>query len=84
MPLFVMCERVDIDAACVDEYGSAPMDKPRLLVFDAHQGGLGICAEAFKNAFSLLREARKLVEECPCLEGCPRCIVDPRCREYNR
>ena len=24
------------------------------------------------------------VEDCPCQHGCPSCIIDPHCREYNR
>ena len=24
------------------------------------------------------------VEDCPCQHGCPACIIDPHCREYNR
>merc|ERR1711941_69262 len=61
-----------------------PMDRPRLLVFDAQGGGLGLCDAAFPSAFALLREARRLVEECPCSDGCPSCVVDANCREYNR
>ena len=83
-PLFVLADRQDLDAACVDEHGLPPMDRPRLMIFDAKDGGLGLCDAAFQHGFAILREARRLVEECPCDNGCPACIIDARCREYNR
>merc|ERR1712113_1118040 len=69
LPLFVSADGADLDAACVDEYGAPPMERPRLLLFDAQSGGLGICDEAFRCAFAMLREARRLIEECPCADG---------------
>ena len=83
-PLFVLADRQDLDAACVDEHGLPPMDRPRLMIFDAKDGGLGLCDAAFPHGFVILREARRLVEDCPCENGCPRCIIDSHCREYNR
>ena len=83
-PLFVLADRQDLDAACVDEHGLPPMDNPRLLIFDAKDGGLGLCDAAFQHGFALLREARRLVEDCPCANGCVGCIIDAHCREYNR
>lgn len=83
-PLFVLADRQDLDAACVDEHGLPPMDRPRLMIFDAKDGGLGLCDAAFPHGFAILREARRLVEDCPCENGCPRCIIDSHCREYNR
>lgn len=83
-PLFVLADRQDLDAACVDEHGVPPMDRPRLMIFDAKDGGLGLCDAAFEHGFAILREARRLVEDCPCENGCPACIIDSRCREYNR
>merc|ERR1712110_942181 len=31
----------------------------------------------------LLSNAVELIESCSCKEGCPNCIVTPRCGEYN-
>ncbi|CAK9012114.1 unnamed protein product [Durusdinium trenchii] len=86
VPLFVLADRQDLDAACVDEHGLPPMDHPRLMIFDAKDGGLGLCDAAFLHGFALLREARRLVEDCPCEDdrGCVNCIIDAHCREYNR
>ncbi|CAE7848093.1 HRQ1 [Symbiodinium microadriaticum] len=84
IPLFVLADRRDLDAACVDEHETPPMDHPRLMIFDAKDEGLGLCDAAFCHGFAMLREARRLVEDCPCQHGCPSCIIDPHCREYNR
>ena len=84
LPLFVLADRQDLDAACVDEHGLPPMDRPRLMIFDAKDGGLGLCDAAFEYGFAILREARHLIEDCPCEKGCPNCIIDSHCREYNR
>eukprot|EP00434_Breviolum_minutum_P031699 symbB.v1.2.028033.t2/scaffold2926.1/size67079/6 len=64
-PLFVLADRQDLDAACVDEHGLPPMDRPRLMIFDAKDGGLGLCDAAFQHGFAILREARRLVTTLP-------------------
>jgi DEAD/DEAH box helicase domain-containing protein len=83
-PHFVISDRDDLDCACVDESGEPPMEQPRLLLFDAREGGLGHSDAAYPHALAMVREARCLVEKCPCANGCPSCIVDARCRQYNR
>lgn len=55
----------------------------RFVVYDKHVGGIGIAAGAFLVADQLLGAALRLVESCPCDDGCPGCIHDLRCSGHN-
>lgn len=55
----------------------------RFVIFDAHAGGVGIAAAAFAQAEAILGAALSLIEECDCDDGCPGCMHDGRCKEFN-
>ena len=40
----------------------------RLLLYDKHAGGLGVCDELYLKRVQLLAKARDLLSSCPC--GC--------------
>jgi ATP-dependent helicase YprA (DUF1998 family) len=82
LPLFIMCDRVDLGTECPSplQHRARPL---RFIVYDQQPGGVGICAAAFTIARSLYRAALQLVEDCACEDGCPSCIHDLHCREFN-
>lgn len=52
-------------------------------MYDAHAGGVGIAAAAFRVIEPVYRDALAMIERCECEDGCPACIHDSRCREFN-
>eukprot|EP00927_Polykrikos_kofoidii_P044160 TRINITY_DN38202_c0_g1_i2.p1 TRINITY_DN38202_c0_g1~~TRINITY_DN38202_c0_g1_i2.p1 ORF type:complete len:1198 (-),score=143.77 TRINITY_DN38202_c0_g1_i2:210-3749(-) len=54
-----------------------------LLLFETQKGGGGSASKVYEFWERLLTRALVLIEECTCEEGCPNCIVAPRCGEYN-
>jgi DEAD/DEAH box helicase domain-containing protein len=55
----------------------------RFIIYDAKAGGLGICAAAFALARPVLAAALEMVAACGCDDGCPACVHDTACREFN-
>eukprot|EP00127_Corallochytrium_limacisporum_P000562 Clim_evm1s19 gene=Clim_evmTU1s19 len=82
VPLFLMCERADIGVECISphEQRARPL---RILLFDQRPGGIGLAERGFHIFPRLLRAAKDIMDACPCQDGCPSCIHDFNCREYN-
>ena len=84
IPLLVASEKQDTACECPSVYQvrARPL---RLVVFDAHPGGIGVAERIFARAGDLVRTARNLVKACACeLEnGCPSCVLDTNCKEHN-
>ncbi|TGZ83694.1 P-loop containing nucleoside triphosphate hydrolase protein [Ascodesmis nigricans] len=57
----------------------------RLTFYDAKGGkeGSGVSRKAFEFVGSVLENAVKRIEVCPCKEGCPECVAGARCNEKN-
>ncbi|HZI13043.1 MAG TPA: DUF1998 domain-containing protein, partial [Myxococcus sp.] len=47
---------------------------PTLFLYDNVPGGVGLAARLFDQRDELLLRARRLLESCPCEDGCPACI----------
>lgn len=57
----------------------------RLVFFDSKGGqyGSGLSVKAFEHIDEILDGSLKRIEECPCEDGCPACIVASFCKENN-
>lgn len=76
MTMFLSCDASDM--AC-----EHAVLQPRLLVYDQHMGGTGVSMAMFKHKEKLLALAKEVLQGCPCVSGCPACILDARCSQYN-
>ncbi len=63
--------RVNAPAAA-EEMG--PNYEPNLFIYDNTPGGIGFSEVLFRLHTSLLRESKRLIDACPCREGCPSCV----------
>lgn len=80
-PLFAGCDRGDLGSAW---YALHPDTFcPAVFVFDRTPGGVGLAEALYNNAVMWLISARRLLESCTCIEGCPACLLSPRCEVSN-
>jgi len=82
MPFFVLCDRWDIgglSVPCGGESGS-----PTVYVYDGYEGGIGLAEKGYEICETLLQTAASLVAGCPCTDGCPSCILSPKCGSDNQ
>ena len=82
LPLQARCDGHDIAAVSAGRH-AACQHQSALILFDAHEGGLGLVAEAHEHLRDLVEEAWAFVHSCPCLDGCPDCVHVPRCERQN-
>lgn len=57
--------------------------EPRIVVYDQAPGGVGLAAKLYECSQEWLMRAWRMLDSCPCPEGCPRCLLLPRCEDSN-
>ncbi len=74
-PLLAMCDRWDLGGVCTAGR--------ELFLYDAFPEGIGISRRLFQNYETLSAKALEVIRGCSCREGCPKCIISPRCGNNN-
>ena len=65
------------EAGAEVEAGAVPLRddyEPNIFLYDAYPGGIGLSEPLFRMHDRLLGESLKLIEACPCRDGCPSCV----------
>ena len=81
LPLWAMCDRWDIGGLSTnyhDDTGAATV-----FVYDGHSGGVGIAERGFDQFEGWVADTVRLLEGCPCEQGCPSCVQSPKCGNLN-
>lgn len=81
MPFLVQCDRRDVGGFSASRFPSTGL--PTVLVYDGHEGGIGLAEKAYELFPELCTTASRLVESCTCTVGCPSCIYSPKCGSDN-
>ncbi|XP_016545610.2 uncharacterized ATP-dependent helicase YprA isoform X2 [Capsicum annuum] len=84
VPMYIFCNSSDLASECVNPYDSRNVPA-RILLYDPHPGGTGISAQVQHIFSELLTAALELLSSCCCSgdTGCPNCVQNISCREYN-
>lgn len=81
-PLLVLCDRDDIAGLSTPLHPQTTC--PTILIFDEIENGAGLTEVLFSSFARLAKRAHRLVADCSCKEGCPSCLLSPRCGSHNR
>lgn len=82
LPAFVLCERADVGGV---SYPMAPdSGRPTVFIYDGYPGGVGYAAAGASVFRDWLDAARDLLARCGCEQGCPRCVLSPKCGNGNQ
>ncbi|MFN4071293.1 MAG: DEAD/DEAH box helicase, partial [Thermus caldifontis] len=86
LPLFVLAERQDIGGLSYPFY-PRPLPSgsgPTIFIYDGYPGGVGYARQAARRFPQWIQAALELLKACPCQEGCPRCVLSPKCGNGNQ
>ena len=80
-PLVCGADRGDLGSAW---YAMFPDSlAPAVFVIDRTPGGVGYCEKLFDSLPGWVTAARQLLKSCDCEDGCPGCLLSPRCEANN-
>ncbi|MCK4221660.1 MAG: DUF1998 domain-containing protein, partial [Dehalococcoidia bacterium] len=82
LPLFALCDRNDVGGVSIPLHPDT--GKAQVFIYDAYPGGIGIAEKGFEVVEELWEATLKLVQQCPCEDGCPGCIQSPKCGNNNQ
>ena len=74
-PVFLMCSPRDIGV--VYHVRDPITNKPTLFLYDNCAGGVGLSDRVYEMDDELFKEARRMLMDCPCADGCPSCVGPP-------
>ncbi|HTW91618.1 MAG TPA: DEAD/DEAH box helicase [bacterium] len=80
-PLVAMCDPRDIGGGSYRMFPDTLL--PTILIYDGYEHGIGISEKLYSEFDRLSRVARDLVAQCGCENGCPACVLSPRCGDAN-
>jgi DEAD/DEAH box helicase domain-containing protein len=81
LPLWAMCDRWDIGGLSTNIHFQT--NRPTVFVYDGHSGGVGITERGFDAFEGWVEDTARMLEGCPCVDGCPSCVQSPKCGNLN-
>ncbi len=86
LPLFVLAERRDVGGVSYPVY---PHELPSgegavVFIYDGYPGGVGYARAGAEQFGRWMAATYEQLSTCPCKNGCPRCILSPKCGNGNQ
>jgi DEAD/DEAH box helicase domain-containing protein len=81
LPLWAMCDRWDIGGLSTNIHFQT--NRPTVFIYDGHSGGVGITERGFDAFEGWVADTARMIEGCPCSDGCPSCVQSPKCGNLN-
>jgi DEAD/DEAH box helicase domain-containing protein len=81
LPLWAMCDRWDIGGLSTNVHFQT--GRPTVFIYDGHPGGVGITQRGFDAFEGWVADTARMLEGCPCADGCPSCVQSPKCGNLN-
>jgi DEAD/DEAH box helicase domain-containing protein len=81
-PLIASCDRDDLGGRAYPLYPE--LGKSCIFIFEAFPGNVGIAEILYTRRDDFLDMAFTRIKECGCSDGCPSCILSPKCGNNNQ
>ena len=82
LPAFAPCDRWDIGGVSTALHPDTGL--PTIFVHDGMEGGSGFAYRGYEVIEEWLRATLERLTRCACSEGCPACVVSPKCGNANQ
>ena len=73
-PLLAMCDRWDVGGLA---------RQGEIYIYEGCEGGVGIAERLYQEFELLVEKALDVLLNCRCDDGCPRCVMSPKCGNGN-
>lgn len=82
LPAFAPCDRWDIGGVSTAHHEDT--GRATIFIHDSLPGGAGFAHRAFEVIQDWLTAVLARLTHCPCPDGCPACVVSPKCGNANQ
>lgn len=82
LPAFAPCDRWDVGGVSTALHPDTGL--ATVFVHDGVAGGAGFAALGHERAEEWLRATLERLQDCRCDDGCPACVVSPKCGNANQ
>jgi DEAD/DEAH box helicase domain-containing protein len=80
-PLLAGCDRADLGSVWYSVFPETT--KPAIFIVDRTPGGVGLADRLFASLGGWVKASLQLLMSCDCPDGCPACLMSPRCECGN-
>jgi DEAD/DEAH box helicase domain-containing protein len=80
-PLTLLCDRGDVGGLSTPVHPHTGAST--IFVYDGYPGGVGLARGGYDDVESLMARTARLIDDCPCADGCPACVQSPHCGNAN-
>jgi DEAD/DEAH box helicase domain-containing protein len=81
LPLYAGCDRWDLGGMSTPIHPDT--EKTTIFIYDGYDGGIGFAERGFDVFEQQIFQTLSTISSCPCVAGCPGCIVSPKCGNNN-
>ena len=82
MPLHVLCDRRDLGG--VSTVLHRDTQAATIFIHEGIEGGVGLVEKGYDLVQAIVSATHKIVAGCSCDQGCPACVLSPKCGNENR
>lgn len=82
LPAFAPCDRWDIGGLSTALHPDTGL--PTIFIHDATEGGAGFAYRGYEVVDAWLAATLERLAGCACVDGCPSCVVSPKCGNANQ
>ncbi len=81
LPFFVMCDMRDLGGLSTPNHPDT--NQPAIFIYEGFEGGIGLSEKGYEIFDEAVKMAYDLITTCNCSDGCPSCIMSPKCGNDN-
>ncbi len=83
-PIFTYIDSRELGGYSYASFPGLPhAGRPVVFIYDGNEGGAGLAPILYENAEKLMEKSLEHLRSCSCRDGCPVCVLSPKCGTFN-
>ncbi|ASJ09255.1 hypothetical protein A3L11_08450 [Thermococcus siculi] len=83
-PIFTYVDSRELGGYSYASFPGEPYSgKPVVFIYDGNEGGAGLAEIIYENVEKLMEKSLEHLKGCSCRDGCPVCVLSPKCGTFN-
>lgn len=83
-PIFTYVDSRELGGYSYASFSGEPYTgRPVIFIYDGNEGGAGLAEIIYENIEKLMERSLEHLRGCSCKDGCPVCVLSPKCGTFN-